>query len=240
MLRTLNLVKRAGFTLLLLLIVSAQTGSSPGPMAHSRPETINEEEKPLYEQLELAELGLRKSVFEKAVKGLQKLAKTNRIKRDAVLSIADMSQSANSKRLYVIDLAQKIVLFNTYVSHGRNSGEEFARSFGNKPQSYKSSLGFYATGNCYQGAHGLSLRLQGLETGINHKAEQRGIVIHGADYVSESFIEKYGRLGRSQGCPAVPAGECEPIVNTIKEGTCFFVFYPDSNYFRRSLICSNR
>jgi hypothetical protein len=151
-----------------------------------------------------------------------------------LLSIADLSQSANAKRLYVIDLDKRQVIFNTYVSHGRNSGEEFARFFGNKPECYKSSLGFYVTGSIYTGAHGISLRLKGVEEGINHHAEQRGIVMHGASYVSESFIRKNGRLGRSQGCPAVPEEECQHIVNSIKEGSCFFIFYPDSGYFSRS------
>jgi hypothetical protein len=138
----------------------------------------------------------------------------------------------------VIDLEHGQVIFNTYVSHGLRSGEEFARRFGNRPESYRSSLGFYITGDCYTGAHGLSLRLKGLEKGINHNAEQRGIVVHGADYVSESFIRQHGRLGRSQGCPAVPEKECGAIVNSIRQGTCFFVFYPDSAYLKKSPILS--
>lgn len=189
----------------------------------------------LYDHLQLAKMGLKKNVFEKALAGWENLKKSNKLRHAEILSIADLSQSSNNKRLYVIDMEKKTVVYNTYVSHGRNSGNEFAKSFGNKPQCYKTSLGFYATGNTYQGAHGLSLRLNGLEPGINHRALERGIVIHGASYVSENFIKKYGRLGRSQGCPAVPEHECEPIVNKIKDGTCFFVFYPDSSYFNRSV-----
>ena len=121
-------------------------------------------------------------------------------------------------------------MFNTYVAHGRNSGEEFAINFANTINSYKSSLGFYITGNTYQGKHGLSLRLKGIEKGINDDAEKRGIVMHGAKYVSESFIKQCGRLGRSEGCPAVPEELCTPIVNFIKDGSCVFVYYPDKNY----------
>lgn len=188
----------------------------------------------LYDQLLLSAKGLKRDIFEKALAGWERLKNGQQLGRTGLLSIADLSQSSNSKRLYVIDMDNKVVLFHTYVSHGRNSGEEFAYSFGNEMQSYKSSLGFYLTGSTYNGAHGLSMKLRGLEEGINHRAEQRGIVMHGAAYVSESFIRRNGRLGRSQGCPAVPEKICKPIINSIKEGSCFYVFYPDSNYFRSS------
>jgi hypothetical protein len=190
----------------------------------------------LYEKLRLAELGLKELVFEKSLKGYLNLCRVQKVVNPGILSIVDLSQSSKSKRLYVIDLQKEEVLYNTFVAHGRNSGEEYASSFANLPQSYKSSLGFYLTGDTYNGAHGLSLRLKGFETGINDCAEKRGIVIHGAPYVSSSFIEQYGRLGRSQGCPAVPEELCTPIVNVIKDGTCFFIFYPDSYYLRTSSV----
>jgi hypothetical protein len=191
-------------------------------------------EKPLYEQLDLGAIGLNRDAFEKALLGFKKLSETEKLANCDLLSIADLSQSANNKRLYVIDLARKMVLFHTYVSHGRNSGEEYASSFGNKDGSYKSSLGFFLTGSVYDGQHGTSLRLLGMEQGINHRALDRGIVVHGANYVSEEFIRSNGRLGRSQGCPAVPEKECRPIVERIKEGSCFYIYYPDSNYFGTS------
>ena len=194
-------------------------------------------ETSLYKQLQLAELGLNQKVFDEALTGWNSLMKTKHLEKSNLLSIADMSQSSNAKRLYVIDIANKKVLFNTYVAHGRNSGEEFASSFANKNNSYKSSLGFYVTGNIYQGTHGTSMRLKGVEQGINDIAEQRGIVMHGASYVSESFIQQTGRLGRSQGCPAVPEKLCKPIVDIIKEGSCFFMFYPDNNYLKYSKFC---
>jgi hypothetical protein len=189
----------------------------------------------LYEELNLSQIGLRESVFDKAIMGWNTFKKRY-IERTNVLSIIDLSQSSNSKRLYIIDLVGKKVLFNTYVSHGRNSGEEYAHSFSNKSNSFQSSLGFYLTENTYQGSHGLSMRLRGIEVGINDIAEQRGIVMHGASYVSESFIKQNGRLGRSQGCPAVPQELCESIVNSIKGGSCLFMFYPDSNYLKKSLL----
>lgn len=188
----------------------------------------------LYDVLELSQKGLDKEVFKKAIVGWNQLKKNDELENSALLSIVDLSQSCNSKRLYVIDMDKKTVCFTTYVSHGRGSGEEFANTFGNAPDSYKSSLGFYVTGPTYIGSHGLSMKLKGLETGTNNLAEQRGIVMHGASYVSEAFIQQNGRLGRSLGCPAVPEKECAAIVNKIKEGSCFFIFYPDSTYLRNS------
>jgi hypothetical protein len=179
----------------------------------------------IYNETQLSELGLSKSVFESAFSGWKKL-RENKLITSNILSIADLSQSSNSRRLYIIDLDNSIVLYNTYVAHGRNSGEEYANSFSNSPESLKSSLGFFLTGETYTGKHGLSLHLKGLEKGINDLAECRSIVIHGADYVDESFIEKYGRLGRSQGCPAISQELTLPIIRNIKGGSCFMIYHP--------------
>ncbi len=229
-----SLTKRARLFIFFVFLATVNSGFAP-----VRSDKKNEPEKSslcLYEQLGLKELGLKEEIFDRALAGLNKVAQKNLLEKPSILSIADLSQSSNCKRLYVIDLETKQIMFNTYVSHGMRSGEEFACKFGNKPESHRSSLGFFITGESYEGSHGLSLRLKGLEKGINHNAEQRGIVIHGADYVSEKFIRENGRLGRSQGCPAVPAKECEPIVNSIQQGSCFFIFYPDRNYFNQSPI----
>lgn len=191
----------------------------------------------IYYQLQLSRLGLKKVVFDKAIEGWNVLHQT--LKVSDLLSIADLSQSSNAKRLYVIDIKSKILLYQTYVAHGRNSGEEFANSFSNKPNSYQTSLGFYLTGNTYEGKHGLSLQLKGLEAGINDHAEKRAIVIHGADYVSESFIRQVGRLGRSLGCPAIPVELCHPIINSIKSGSCFFIYSPDQHYLQASKLLLN-
>ncbi|MFY7964694.1 MAG: murein L,D-transpeptidase catalytic domain family protein [Chitinophagaceae bacterium] len=190
----------------------------------------------MYDELQLATLGLSKPIFEKAIAEWDILSAREHIEKTNILSIADLSQSSKAKRLYVMDIKNKRILFNTYVAHGRNSGDEFATSFSNKENSYQSSLGFYITANTYQGAHGLSLKLKGIEKGINDIAETRGIVVHGASYVSESFINNFGRLGRSQGCPAVPIELCTPIINSIKGGSCFYMFYPDKNYFKKTAL----
>lgn len=190
----------------------------------------------LYNKLCLSTYGLKKEVFHKALIGLSHLKKKSELHKSNLLTIVDLSQSSNSKRLYIIDLEKDSVVYNTWVAHGRNSGNEFARTFSNKPNSYKSSIGFYITSGTYIGKHGLSLQLKGIEKGINDLAEKRAIVIHGASYVSENFIRQNGRLGRSQGCPAIAEELSAPIIHLIKEGSCFFMYYPENSYFSGSLL----
>jgi len=147
------------------------------------------------------------------------------VERD-VITLIDFSLPSTSKRLWTIDLGSGEVLYNSFVAHGRNSGENYAEKFSNRPQSYQSSLGFYVTGAPYIGKHGKSLRLHGLEKDVNDKAYERAIVIHGADYVEEAFIRHHGRLGRSHGCPAIPKDLTEDFINTVKDGTLLFIFHP--------------
>ena len=154
------------------------------------------------------------------------------------MTLVDFSLSSNTKRLWVIDLTTNTVLFNSLVAHGRNTGEEFATSFSNDASSFKSSLGFYLTGEIYQGKHGKSLKLDGLEKGVNDKARERGVVMHAADYVSETFIKSNKRLGRSQGCPAIPVELTAEIINTIKNKSCLFIYHPSRNYTDVSKITS--
>jgi hypothetical protein len=127
-------------------------------------------------------------------------------------------------------------MFNTYVAHGVNSGLEFANRFSNIPSSLQSSLGFYQTWETYTGKHGYSLQLNGLESGINDNASQRAIVIHGAPYVSESFIRSNGYLGRSWGCPAIPEPIVKPLIDRIKNHTCIFIYANDKKYLHQSPI----
>lgn len=163
--------------------------------------------------------------FTKAVEGYFQLKESGVIQKD-ILTLVDYSLSSNEKRLWVIDLKSNIILFQSLVSHGRNSGNEFAANFSNKPESYKSSLGFYVTGETYYGKHGYSLRLDGLEKGVNSNARNRAIVVHGADYVSESFVKQNGRLGRSLGCLALKQGLTKEVIDVIKDKSCLFVYYP--------------
>lgn len=167
--------------------------------------------------------------FTMAFKGYNRLKSMGKIKKE-LLTVVDFSKSSNTKRLWIIDMATNTVVYNTLVAHGRNSGDEFANSFSNDNSSNKSSLGFYATGEIYMGKHGRSLRLDGLEGGINSNARSRGVVIHAADYVSENFIQQHNRLGRSQGCPALPNNLTAEVINLIKDKSCLFIYHPTKNY----------
>lgn len=163
--------------------------------------------------------------FKMAMNGYFLLKEKGIIQKD-ILTIVDYSLSSNENRLWVIDLKKNSIIFQSLVAHGRNSGNEFAATFSNKPESYKSSLGFYLTGETYFGKHGYSLRLDGLDKGVNNNARDRAIVVHGADYVSESFIKQNGRLGRSLGCLALSQELTKEVIDTIKNKSCLFVYYP--------------
>jgi L,D-transpeptidase catalytic domain len=190
----------------------------------------------LYDELKLQTFGLSKNVFDYTIKGYKKMIGSGKLVNPKIISIVDFSQPSANKRLYVIDLETKKVLFNTYVAHGKNSGQEMATEFSNTPTSNKSSLGFYLTSHTYSGKNGYSLQLEGQERGINDNALNRGIVMHAAEYVNENYIQSQGWIGRSQGCPAVMPEMNKPIVETIKEGSCFFIYSPDPNYLQRSSI----
>jgi hypothetical protein len=196
-----------------------------------------DDQRDIFTALKLSEKGLSNEVFQLAIKGLRKLESAGKIRNSGILTIVDFSQSSKKKRLYVIDLLHKTLLFNTYVAHGRNSGEEFAQHFSNVSGSYMSSLGFYVTKQEISGSSvGLSLILDGVEKGFNDNALRREIIIHGAAYATENFIRKTGRLGRSFGCPALPPDLIKPVVETIKEGTCFFIYHKNDQYISHSSL----
>lgn len=144
-----------------------------------------------------------------------------------VLTLVDFSRPSQQKRLWVIDVAAGRVLFHTLVAHGKASGGDLPVAFSNQEGSEMSSLGFYRTAPAtYVGKHGLSLKLHGLDPGFNTNAENRAVVVHGADYVCEEFVRAHGRLGRSQGCPALPAGQAAAIVQAIKGGSVLYLHGP--------------
>lgn len=167
----------------------------------------------------------KKKSFTKAMEGYFQLKERGVVQKD-ILTLVDYSLSSKVNRLWVIDLKNNIILFQSLVSHGRNSGNEFAAKFSDKPESYQSSLGFYVTGETYYGKHGYSLRLDGMEKGVNSNARARAIVVHGADYVSEKFAQQNGRLGRSLGCLALSQDLTKEVIDTIKNKSCLFVYYP--------------
>lgn len=189
----------------------------------------------IYTEAGLMASGLDFEVFKKALVGYFNLKSEGKLSGKEIISIADFNQPSRKKRLWIVDLAKKELLFNTYVAHGQGSGNDMAVSFSNKANSHQSSLGFYVTSETYRGKHGLSLKLDGMDENFNTNARNRAIVVHGAAYVSEDFINQHGRLGRSHGCPAVPKELTPAIIDTIKGKTCLFIHAPEkvsyaSNY----------
>ncbi len=178
----------------------------------------------VFETLDLELKGLSKDAFNWAVRGWNEMTSAGKLKNDSILTIIDFDQPSYKKRLYVIDIKNTKILFNTWVAHGMNTGKEWAQSFSNKQNSHKSSLGFYITEGTYSGSNGFSLKLIGLEKNLNNNAYNRAIVMHGAPYVSQSFINAQGYIGRSHGCPAVPEQLNRPIIEKIKNGSCLFIY----------------
>ncbi|HTE26524.1 murein L,D-transpeptidase catalytic domain family protein [Flavitalea sp.] len=210
----------------------------PADLVVTRTKTsvVAEEARLMYEDLKLNRTGLSRKVFEYAWKGYKHLLSKGQVRNREVLSICDFSLSSRRKRLFVIDLQSKKLLVNTYVAHGRNSGGEYASRFSNSPESHQSSLGFYVTRNTYFGEHGLALKIDGMERGINDKANERNIVVHGSNYVGEKFIRNNPFNGRSFGCPAIPSNYTPKVINSIKDGSCLFIYHPTKYYLSRSRI----
>jgi hypothetical protein len=190
----------------------------------------------LYTSAHLAQSGLNPAVFEKAVTGFYNLKNTGNVSSSkSILTIADMDQPSSTKRLWVIDLDKKEVIINTWVAHGKNTGDDKATHFSNVSSSNQSSLGFYVTAEVYNGKHGRSLKLDGMDAGYNSNARERAIVVHGAPYVGQGTIDALGRLGRSQGCPAVAPEYADKVINAIEGKTVLFINGTDHNYTSRYL-----
>ena len=235
-------------SLFLVLIISvhnidsvaiASRGNLP---IYSKPATIVKElsnnsiSSLLYTSINLKAAGLNENIFNLALKGFSKLRHKGLITSDSILTIIDYTKSAKEKRLFVIDLKKQELKFNTIVAHGKESGEEYARSFSNVNESNKSSLGFFITKNTYEGANGYSLKLEGAEPGFNDNAMKRAIVMHGADYVNESVLYRIRIPARSLGCPAIPERLTKKIIDKIKNGNALFTYYPDKKYLSRSKL----
>ena len=201
------------------------------------PEAIFDQKlRATYSALGAEQEGLRFETFAKAMTGYLNLRQDGKLAEGKqVLTVIDFDLPSTKKRLWVLDLATNNILFHTLVAHGHNSGENEATNFSNTDQSNMSSLGFYATGSEYEGKHGHSLRLQGLDEGYNTNAAARSVVMHGADYVSEDFIKQNGRLGRSLGCPALPMDQYSQIIDAVNGGTCLFLNKSDAGYSSRFL-----
>ena len=220
--------------ILCLLAVSGLQQLSPRQIAGEL--SLNDvfETEILYRELSLQDLSYE--AFQYGLLGYRYLEKKKYGSRDSVLTIIDYSLPSTSDRFFVIDLRNRKVLYRSMVAHGRNSGNNYAQRFSNRPGSLQSSLGFFITAGTYEGRNGYSLWLDGVDTTFNDNARSRAVVIHGADYVSGEYIARYGRIGRSYGCPALPASSSREMINTIKNGSVVFSYYPDGEYLNRSRI----
>ncbi len=192
----------------------------------------------MYERLELNKLGLSVDAMKYAFKGYEQLRNKGALPNSDILTIVDFSQSSRKKRLYIIDMKNDKVLMNTYVAHGKNSGLDYATKFSNTPESLQSSLGFYVTKGTYFGKHGLSLRLDGKEKGWNDKAEERAVVVHGANYIGD-HRKGSAYMGRSFGCPAIPQELSAKMINIVKNGTCMFIYHPSTRYLQGSKLLND-
>jgi hypothetical protein len=219
------------------LLITAFSGRAQEPeisLYGSRYDFTTAQADSLYQVLEPANIKPSYSIFCDGLTGYRNLILENKITNFRYITLIDFSLSSNTRRLWVIDLDSLRIVHHSLVSHGRNSGGEYAVRFSNTPNSYMSSIGFYLTGDTYYGKHGHSLYLEGVEEGINDNAKKRAIVMHGADYATRSFISRYGRLGRSFGCPALPPAKADQIIDTIKNRSCLFIYYPDNKYLLQS------
>lgn len=219
-----------------IFLVGSSSASTSKVASPSPRQQFEAEVTGLYQQLELAQYNLSYDAFELAIIGYSNLREQGQLDRQSLLTIIDFSKSSSEKRFLTIDLDKKQVLFYTHVAHGKNSGDEMAQAFSNRMHSLQSSLGFYKTASTYIGNHGYSMRLDGLEPQFNSRARDRAIVVHPADYVSKRFRQKYGRIGRSWGCPALPPEVSQRIIDTIKNGSCLFIYSPDKNYLSHSTL----
>lgn len=185
----------------------------------------------LYQSMQLEGV-VNWQAFRQAVTGYYRIEG----KRREVLTLIDFSLPSTAKRLFVFDMAQHRLLYSSVVAHGKNSGENYATSFSNEYGSYKSSLGFYLTASTYQGRNGYSLILDGLEKGINDRARERAIVVHGAAYANPAVASRGGRLGRSFGCPALPQELSRPIIDAIKGGSVMYIYADKPEYLAQSTV----
>jgi hypothetical protein len=190
----------------------------------------------IYNTAQLNETGLDLAVFQKAVTGYFNLKAANKVPQySSVITIVDLAKSSCTKRMWIVDLINKDLVLNTWVAHGNGSGDDLPNYFSNTSDSHASSLGFYITEGIYNGKHGRSLKLNGMDAGFNDNARARAIVVHAAPYVSQGSINQLGRLGRSEGCPAVSPKVAKKVINIIKGGSVLFINGNDKNYSSKYL-----
>jgi hypothetical protein len=222
-----------GMAFAVALLAAPTRAAAPGHERHSPPPT-------LAETLGREAPALRPPVLELALSARENATRAGLVPHPELLTVIDYSLPSTEPRLWVFDLEARKLLFHEMVAHGRMSGENWTNRFSNRPGSRQTSLGLFVTADTYVGQNGYSLRLAGLEAGINDRALERAIVIHGAPYVSTATVAELGRLGRSFGCPAVSKAVVRALIDTIKGGSAVFAYYPEWNWLARSVFLQNR
>lgn len=217
-----------------LLLIAAAVFTLAGPTAHAACSLSPSDS--LVTSLVKQAPGLRSDVLKMALGAEQCAAKQGLVKRPDLLTVIDYSLPSSTPRLFVFNLATHKLLFRELCAHGKNSGDDLAKFFSNSAGSLATSLGLFVTADTYVGHNGYSLRLKGLEEGINDMAWDRAIVLHGAAYVSREAIKVLGRLGRSWGCPAVPSEVADKIIDTIRGGSAIFAYYPEKSWLSKSIF----
>lgn len=229
--------KRYLFLVLLLALSSFLYFANAQKLTKERQLALKKAElniKDLYNELNAAQYNLSFTAFRYAYIGYQSMRKQRKLNDKDLFSIIDFTKDCNTKRFYTIDLEKMKILYYTYVAHGKKSGERIPTSFSDVLESNKSSIGFYITGDTYNGSNGYSLMLHGDEKGYNSNLAKRSVVIHTADYANENYIARNGRMGRSLGCPVLPENIYKQVINTIKEKTMIFAYYNDAKYLKTS------
>lgn len=229
--------KRYLFLVLLLALSSFLYFANAQKLTKERQLALKKAElniKDLYNELNAAQYNLSFTAFRYAYIGYQSMRKQRKLNDKDLFSIIDFTKDCNTKRFYTIDLEKMKILYYTYVAHGKKSGERIPTSFSDVVESNKSSIGFYITGDTYNGSNGYSLMLHGDEKGYNSNLAKRSVVIHTADYANENYIARNGRMGRSLGCPILPENIYKQVINTIKEKTMIFAYYNDAKYLKTS------
>lgn len=224
-------MKRIVFALGAVLCLSAASARAEAPCAAKVSDT-------LAGQLLRQAPGLKAEVLRMALRATGCAAEQGKVKRRDLLTVIDYSLPSTQPRLFVFDLASRKLLFRELVAHGKNSGGDIASFFSNSPGSLATSLGLFVTADTYFGSNGYSLRLRGLEEGVNDMAMDRAIVMHGAPYVSRAAIRALGRLGRSWGCPAVRKEIAKKMIDTLRGGSPIFAYYPDKHWLKKSSYLS--
>jgi hypothetical protein len=207
-------------------LVAESAPRTPGP------DVDNTSQHPAWRTANLA--GLNARVFDLALGAATCAVQSGDADEALTLSVIDYSRPSTEKRLWVFDLRSRRLLYRELVAHGEGSGQNLATLFSNEPDTHRSSLGLFVTGDTYVGQNGYSLRLAGLDEGWNDNARERAIVMHGAPYVSAEFARAHGRIGRSWGCPALRDGIAREVIDRVKGGGLLFVYYPDQDWLQSS------